>query len=111
MSLHSVHAAGVLIRENGHVPVIRRADNGAWESLGGVMEMEERPEGGVCREVLEDAGVKVRVEHPSGVYKNTTRGIIALVLLCRPVGGEETGPSTHSTTRPPVRAHDGYRLL
>ncbi|WP_443075075.1 hypothetical protein [Streptomyces sp. NBC_01435] len=64
------------------------------------MEKEKRPEDGVCREALEETGIRVRVEHLSGVHKNMTRGIIALVFLCRPVGGEESGPATHSTTRP-----------
>ncbi|MFF8715585.1 NUDIX hydrolase [Streptomyces sp. NPDC015184] len=95
MSLHSVSVAGITVREDGRVLVIRRADNGAWEAPGGVLELDERPEDGVCREVLEETGVKVRPVRLSGVYKNMERGIIALVFLCRPIGGEEqTSPES-----------------
>lgn len=137
MSLHSVSVAGVVVREDGRVLVIRRADNGAWEAPGGVLELDERPEGGVCREVLEETGVKVDPVRLSGVYKNMERAIVALVFLCRPVGGaEQTSAETPEvrwftreevrsrmteayavrvldaldSTTPPVRAHDGQRL-
>ncbi|MGN5632412.1 NUDIX hydrolase [Streptomyces sp. AC154] len=137
MSLHSVSVAGVVVREDGRVLVIRRADNGAWEAPGGVLELDERPEDGVCREVLEETGVKVDPVRLSGVYKNMERAIVALVFLCRPVGGEEQTSAETSevrwftreevrsrmaeayavrvldaldSTTPPVRAHDGQRL-
>lgn len=137
MSLHSVSVAGVVVREDGRVLVIRRADNGAWEAPGGVLELDERPEDGVCREVLEETGVKVDPVRLSGVYKNMERAIVALVFLCRPVGGaEQTSAETSEvrwftreevrsrmteayavrvldaldSTTPPVRAHDGQRL-
>lgn len=137
MSLHSVSVAGVVVREDGRVLVIRRADNGAWEAPGGVLELDERPEDGVCREVLEETGVKADPVRLSGVYKNMERAIVALVFLCRPVGGEERLSAETSevrwftreevrsrmaeayavrvldaldSTTPPVRAHDGHRL-
>jgi len=138
MSLHSVSVAGVVVREDGRVLVIRRADNGAWEAPGGVLELDERPEDGACREVLEETGIKVEAVRLTGVYKNMVRGIVALVFLCRPVGGEEQTSSestdvqwftrdevrTHmleayavrvldalDSGTPQVRAHDGRRLL
>uniref|UniRef100_A0AAU2VUW1 NUDIX domain-containing protein n=1 Tax=Streptomyces sp. NBC_00008 TaxID=2903610 RepID=A0AAU2VUW1_9ACTN len=84
MSLHSVSVAGVVVREDGRVLVIRRADNGAWEAPGGVLELDERPEDGVCREVLEETGVKVDPVRLSG--------------------------DALDRTAPPVRTHDGHRL-
>ncbi|REK91000.1 NUDIX domain-containing protein [Streptomyces inhibens] len=69
--------------------MIKRADNGAWEAPGGVLELDERPEDGACREVLEETGIKVETERLTGVYKNMKRGVVALVFRCRPVGGEE----------------------
>ncbi|BDM73330.1 NUDIX hydrolase [Streptomyces nigrescens] len=89
MSLHSVSVAGVVVREDGRVLVIKRADNGAWEAPGGVLELDERPEEGACREVLEETGIKVETERLTGVYKNMKRGVVALVFRCRPVGGRE----------------------
>ncbi|WP_424213547.1 NUDIX domain-containing protein [Streptomyces sp. BI20] len=87
--LHSVSVAGVVVRGDGRVLVIRRADNGAWEPPGGILEAAERPEDGVVREVAEETGVLVRVEGLSGVYKNLALGVLALVFRCRPVGGRE----------------------
>ncbi|MET9400097.1 NUDIX domain-containing protein [Kitasatospora sp. NPDC002965] len=85
--LHSVSVAGVVVREDGRVLAIRRADNGAWEPPGGVLELSEAVEDGVRREVFEETGIKVGVERLTGVYKNVTRGIVALVFRCRPEGG------------------------
>jgi ADP-ribose pyrophosphatase YjhB (NUDIX family) len=89
MPLHSVSVAGVVVREDGRVLVIRRADNGRWEPPGGVLERDEAIEDGVCREVYEETGIKVHVERLAGVYKNMTAGVVALVFRCRPDGGHE----------------------
>lgn len=139
MPLHSVSVAGVVVREDGRILAIRRADNGTWEPPGGVLELDEQPEQGAAREVLEETGMRVEVERLTGVYKNMTRGVVALVFRCRPTGGEET-TSTESTavewltrdevetrmgevyavrildaldaaSAPHVRVHDGRHLL
>ncbi|MEE3064950.1 MAG: NUDIX hydrolase [Actinomycetota bacterium] len=70
------------------VLVIRRDDNGHWEAPGGVLELQEPFEGGVRREVLEETGLEVTVERLTGVYKNLTHGIVALVYRCRPADGD-----------------------
>ncbi|MFI8995702.1 NUDIX hydrolase [Streptomyces sp. NPDC053542] len=139
MPLHSVSVAGVVVRDDGRVLAIRRADNGTWEPPGGVLELDERPEDGAAREVLEETGIHVSVERLTGVYKNMTRGIVALVFRCRPVDGVERTSSEstavewltpaevetrmaevyavrvldalNSATAPHVRAHDGRHLL
>ncbi|MER8102371.1 NUDIX domain-containing protein [Kitasatospora sp. NPDC094016] len=82
--LHSVSVAGVVVREDRRVLAIRRADNGAWEPPGGVLEVAESVEDGVRREVYEETGIKVCVERLTGVYKNMNRGVVALVFRCRP---------------------------
>ncbi|MFF3008494.1 NUDIX hydrolase [Kitasatospora sp. NPDC057940] len=82
--LHSVSVAGVVVREDGRVLAICRADNGAWEPPGGVLEVAESVEDGVRREVYEETGIKVCVERLTGVYKNVNRGIVALVFRCSP---------------------------
>lgn len=138
MSLHSVSVAGVVVRDDGRVLVVRRADNGAWEAPGGVLELDEEPSVGACREVLEETGIKVDALRLTGVYKNMTRGVVALVFLCRPVGGHEQASDETTDVQwltrdevqermaeaysvrvldaldsdaVPVRAHDGVRLL
>ena len=61
MPQHSVSVAGVVVRDDGRVLAIRRADNGTWEPSGGVLELSETLEDGVRREVYEETGVKVSV--------------------------------------------------
>lgn len=85
---HSVSVAGIVVRDDGRVLVIKRDDNGHWEAPGGVLELDESFESGVQREVLEETGLAVTVERLTGVYKNMTHGIVALVYRCRPAGGE-----------------------
>lgn len=87
--LHSVSVAGAVIREDGRMLVIKRRDNGNWEPPGGVLELDETPQEGVVREVLEETGVHVEVEQLTGVYKNMARGVVALVFRCKPSGGKE----------------------
>ncbi|MFF2744966.1 NUDIX hydrolase [Kitasatospora sp. NPDC058048] len=137
--LHSVSVAGAVVREDGRILAIRRADNGTWEPPGGVLELSETVEDGVRREVYEETGIKVSVERLTGVYKNVTRGIVALVFRCHPEGGSEqlSDESTavawltpeeitdrmgevyavrlldavRSDTVPLVRTHDGRTLI
>jgi ADP-ribose pyrophosphatase YjhB (NUDIX family) len=125
------------VREDGRLLAIRRADNGTWELPGGVLELDEAPEDGVRREVWEETGIHVEVDQLTGVYKNTSRGIVALVFRCKPSGGTER-TSDESTAvdwltpeevaermsevyavrlldaldsaGPHVRSHDGMRL-
>lgn len=85
---HSVSVAGIVVRDDGRVLVIKRDDNGHWEAPGGVLELDESFEAGVRREVLEETGLSVTVERLTGVYKNLTHGIVALVYRCRPDDGE-----------------------
>lgn len=85
---HSVSVAGIVVRDDGRVLVIKRDDNGHWEAPGGVLELDESFEAGVQREVLEETGLEVTIERLTGVYKNLTHGIVALVYRCRPAGGE-----------------------
>lgn len=56
--------------------------NGRWEPLGGVLELDETIEDGLRREIAEETGAQVDVLPITGVYKNTTRGIVALVYHC-----------------------------
>ncbi|MCV7377651.1 NUDIX hydrolase [Mycobacterium alsense] len=89
---HSVSVAGIVVRDDDRVLVIRRDDTGHWEAPGGVLELEESFEDGVRREVVEETGLTVVVERLTGVYKNLTHGIVALVYRCRPADGD-----AHST--------------
>ena len=137
---HSVSAAGVVVRRDGRVLAIRRADNGAWVPPGGVVELDEDPRDTVRREVLEETGVRAEPEMLTGVYKNMRRGIVSLVFRCKFVAGEPRptpeareavwlGPNQITdlmaeafavrlldaigpgSAGPHVRIHDGHSLL
>lgn len=86
-SRHSVSVAAVVTDDQGRVLVIKRRDNGAWQLPGGVLELHETIEDGVRREVEEETGVKVEPVRLTGVYKNMTLGVVALVFLARPISG------------------------
>ena len=84
---HSVSVAGVVFDQHDRVLAIRRRDNGQWQPPGGVLELDETFEDGVCREVLEETGVHVQVERLTGVYKHMKMSVVALVFRCVPTGG------------------------
>lgn len=83
---HSVSVAGIVVNDSGQVLVIQRRDNGHWEPPGGVLELVERFEDGVRREVREETGLDVHVDRLTGVYKNLRVGVVALVFRCTPLG-------------------------
>ncbi|MGI5184014.1 NUDIX hydrolase [Dactylosporangium sp. CA-152071] len=84
---HSVSVAAVVTDDGGRVLVIQRRDNGAWEIPGGILELDETPQAGVRREVLEETRVEIEPERLTGIYKTVTAGIVALVFRARLVAG------------------------
>jgi 8-oxo-dGTP diphosphatase len=84
---HSVSVAGIVFDGQNKVLAVRRRDNNQWQPPGGVLELGETFEEGVEREVLEETGVYVRVERLTGVYKNMTLSVVALVFRCIAIGG------------------------
>jgi 8-oxo-dGTP diphosphatase len=137
---HSVSVAAAIVRDDGRILAIRRRDNGQWEPPGGILELGETIEDGLKREVREETGLVVEVDHLTGVYKNMSRGIVALVFRCHIINGAPR-PTTEaseatwlsldevrsrmseafairlvdsciSTGGPPlIRQHDGERIL
>lgn len=95
-SRHSVSVAAVVTDDQGRVLVIKRRDNGAWQLPGGVLELHETIEDGLCREVEEETGVEVEPVRLTGVYKNMKASVVALVFLAQPVGGTPR-PTDEST--------------
>jgi ADP-ribose pyrophosphatase YjhB (NUDIX family) len=87
---HSISVAGVVIDEDDRALIIQRRDNAHWEPPGGVLERNEGITDGLLREVEEETGLDVELVALTGIYKNMSRGIIALVFRCRAVGGELT---------------------
>jgi 8-oxo-dGTP diphosphatase len=136
---HSVSVAAVVTDDNDRVLVIQRRDNGAWQLPGGVLELDESPDAGVRREVREETGVEVEPQRLTGVYKNMSLGVVALVFRARVVAGTPTETEESAAVAwwtadqvaadmseafavrildalrtdptPAVRTHDGKRLV
>ncbi|MHA2610013.1 MAG: NUDIX domain-containing protein [bacterium JZ-2024 1] len=64
---------------------------GMWALPGGFVEYGERVEDAVLREVYEETGLKVRLEHFIGVFSDPERDprghTVSLAFLCSPVEG------------------------
>ena len=136
---HSVSVAGIVVDDHGCALLIRRRDNHRWEPPGGVLELGETIRDGLRREVREETGLDIEPSALTGVYKNMTRAIIALVFRCKITGGalaasneaadfrwatETEVPglmdqayairvldALHDTAAAAVRPHDGVHLL
>jgi 8-oxo-dGTP diphosphatase len=135
---HSVSAGAAVIREDGRMLAIKRADNGEWVLPCGIVELDEDPRDTVRREVLEETGVAVEPGQLTGVYKNMRFGVVSLVFRRRPVSGvaQPTAEATEAAWldstqvarrmakafairlldaleagEPHIRIHDGQHLL
>jgi 8-oxo-dGTP diphosphatase len=90
--LPSVSAA--VVNEDGDVLLGRRADDGRWSVVSGIVELDEQPAAAVVREVLEETGVRVGVERLSSVWAHThvyPNGdhcrFLNMAFRCRPLSG------------------------
>ena len=136
---HSVSVAAVITDDHGRALLIQRRDNHRWEPPGGVLETGESIQDGLRREVREETGLDVEPVTLTGVYKNMTRAIVALVFRCTATAGhlilnDEVAAFRWATPEevadlaaeayavrvldalsdepgPAVRQHDGRRIL
>ncbi|MFJ4681365.1 MULTISPECIES: NUDIX hydrolase [unclassified Kitasatospora] len=88
--------SAVVVDEDGRVLLGRRADNGRWALISGIIDPGEQPADAVVRECREETGVEVRPERlvsvavsPMIEYPNGDRTqYLDLVFRCRPLSGE-----------------------
>lgn len=61
-------SGGCVVNDNGQILLQRREDRNVWGFPGGAIELGESAEEAVIREVEEETGLKVKVEHLIGIY-------------------------------------------
>lgn len=87
-----VVAQAVVLGEDGEVLLAVRGDLRGWELPGGAVEEGEAAAVAVVREVEEETGLQVEVEHHVGDYVRTGfRPHTAKVYRCRATGGALRG--------------------
>ncbi|MGB0100660.1 MAG: NUDIX domain-containing protein [Nocardioides sp.] len=85
-----------VVRRGGEVLLTRRADNGEWAPITGILDPGEEPAIGAAREALEETGVVVRVDRLAAVsaspqveHGNGDLGVyLDLTFDCAWVSGE-----------------------
>ncbi len=107
---HSVSVVGIVVNPDGRILAIRRRDNDQWQPPGGVLETHETFEEGVRREVTEETGARVEVEHLTGLYKNVKAGIVAATFRCRPLT-EPASETDEAAEVAWIRQEDVVRLM
>jgi 8-oxo-dGTP pyrophosphatase MutT (NUDIX family) len=78
-----------VVLDGARVLLTTRSDLRGWELPGGNLDSGEPDEAAVCREILEETGLEVRVERRVGDYVRTGfRPHTARIFLCRVTGGD-----------------------
>ncbi|GAB3558607.1 NUDIX hydrolase [Spelaeicoccus albus] len=62
----------VVFDDDGRVLLGKRADNGKWANIAGILEPGEDPEPGILREILEETGVRARVDRLVSILADDT---------------------------------------
>ncbi|WP_142126999.1 NUDIX hydrolase [Bacillus sp. SLBN-3] len=89
-------AGGIVYNERNEILLQKRGDRNEWGFPGGSMELGESIEETAKREILEETGLTVEIEHLIGVYSKYfdeyPNGDKAQSILfsfqCKPIGGE-----------------------
>jgi ADP-ribose pyrophosphatase YjhB (NUDIX family)/predicted kinase len=86
---------GVIFNDRDEVLLCHRTDKDMWNLPGGGLEVHESPWEGVVREVREETGLEVAIDHFTGIYfrSNTNENKndqVSYIFRCRPIGGQLT---------------------
>ena len=65
-----LNCAGAIIVRDGRILFQRRADNGKWGLIGGLVEMNETYEQAALREIREETGLEVKLDSFLGIFHN-----------------------------------------
>lgn len=91
-------ASAVVVDHEGRILLHQRSDNGLWALPGGTMEIGENITETVIREVKEETGIDVVIDHLIGIYSNPrhvvefsdgeVRQQFSICFACKAVGGD-----------------------
>lgn len=84
----------------------QRSDTGEWGLPGGFMEMDERVQDTVKREVVEETGLRIKTLELFGIYSGSDYdktfengdqvSMVQILFICRQYEGELVGQTTES---------------
>ncbi|MFI1939733.1 NUDIX hydrolase [Streptomyces purpureus] len=98
--------SAVVLDDDGRVLLGRRADNGMWSIVGGIVDPGEQPAAAAVREVYEETAVRCEVErvvlvqtmHKPVTYPNGDRcQFMDVTFRCRATGGRARVNDEEST--------------
>jgi ADP-ribose pyrophosphatase YjhB (NUDIX family) len=93
-SSNTLLCVGAVVLMEDRVLFVRQAKGhsleGQWVIPWGIVDPPEAPESAVLREVQEEGGIEARVEGLLGIQNLKEDGWLALVFLCKDIGGEPT---------------------
>jgi ADP-ribose pyrophosphatase YjhB (NUDIX family) len=89
-------AVTAVVRRDDHLLLAKRADNGTWAPVTGIMDPGEEPATCAVREAMEETGVEIRVDRLAAVtsgievtHVNGDRAVyLDLAFACSWVSGE-----------------------
>ena len=118
MAQFNVRALGVLMNDEGHVLLVKRAPAPGsefigWEFCGGGVEHGETPEAALAREYKEETGLKIDVMQIFNARTGKREGqpLLNLAYLCRPLGENVKLTPEHSEfVWVPIEDLDTYDL-
>ncbi|MEK7806762.1 MAG: NUDIX hydrolase [Chloroflexota bacterium] len=91
-------AATCIVERKGMVLLVRRGIQpgiGLWSMPGGYVDRGEVVEEAAAREVLEETGLEVKVEHLVGLFSEREHPVMVAAYAARETGGRlQAGPET-----------------
>lgn len=93
-----------IIRKDGKILVVKRSHCDAhrpcaWETVGGGIDENETPHEALHREIMEEAGITIKIIEPFNVFsfkKDDGEYKIGITFICDWIGGEVVLSEEHS---------------
>lgn len=83
---HRVATIGIVTNDQQQILLVKHPYRG-WELPGGYVELEEKCQTAIVREVLEESGIEIKIEKLCGVIHNSSKHIFLYIYLGRCIGG------------------------